>query len=102
MQVLSRRAGGIRTTQAFLTHLGERGRRRFGTPPGGALEGWSERMAFELSKLGIAIKMVSPGGIKTDFQGRSLALAHHPGTSAGIAPASRSRPCGRPGIVAAS
>lgn len=42
-----------------------------------ALEGWSESMSFELSKFGIGIKTVSPGGIKTDFAGRSLDLANH-------------------------
>ncbi len=40
-----------------------------------ALEGWSESMAFELSSFGVAIKTVSPGGIDTDFSGRSLDLA---------------------------
>ena len=37
-----------------------------------ALEGWSESMSFELSKFGIGIKTVAPGGISTDFAGRSL------------------------------
>ncbi len=37
-----------------------------------ALEGWSESMSFELSKFGIGIKTVAPGGILTDFAGRSL------------------------------
>jgi len=37
-----------------------------------ALEGWSESMSFELKKFGIAIKTVAPGGITTDFAGRSL------------------------------
>ena len=31
------------------------------------LEGWSESMAFELQKIGVTIKTVSPGGIKSDF-----------------------------------
>ncbi len=43
-----------------------------------ALEGWSESMAFELSKFGIGIKTVSPGGIKTDFMSRSMTLTQHP------------------------
>jgi NAD(P)-dependent dehydrogenase (short-subunit alcohol dehydrogenase family) len=42
-----------------------------------ALEGWSESMAFELNPFGIGIKTVSPGGIKTDFAGRSLDSAQH-------------------------
>ncbi|ANI88540.1 short-chain dehydrogenase/reductase [Arachidicoccus ginsenosidimutans] len=37
-----------------------------------ALEGWSESMSFELGKFGIGIKTVAPGGILTDFAGRSL------------------------------
>src|ERR1700759_1336022 len=65
--------GVIRTTQAFLRHFRERGKGVFITTTsiGGltafpfnsvyhatkwALEGWSESMAFELSKFGIAIK----------------------------------------------
>ncbi len=41
------------------------------------LEGWSESLWFELSKFGIGIKTVAPGGILTDFAGRSLVLATH-------------------------
>ena len=87
--------GVIRTTQAFLPYFRERGAGLFITTTsiGGlaaypfnsvyhatkwALEGWSESMAFELSKFGIGIKTVSPGGIKTDFQTRSLDMARHP------------------------
>jgi NAD(P)-dependent dehydrogenase (short-subunit alcohol dehydrogenase family) len=43
-----------------------------------ALEGWSESMAFELKKIGVGIKTVSPGGIKTDFLSRSADMASHP------------------------
>ncbi|MBP1616393.1 MAG: short-chain dehydrogenase/reductase [Bacteroidetes bacterium] len=43
-----------------------------------ALEGWSESMAFELNSFGINIKTVSPGGINTDFLGRSLDMGRHP------------------------
>lgn len=39
-----------------------------------ALEGWSESMSFELNTFGVNIKTVSPGGITTDFSGRSLDL----------------------------
>jgi NAD(P)-dependent dehydrogenase (short-subunit alcohol dehydrogenase family) len=87
--------GVIRTTQAFLPHFRERKAGLFITTTsiGGhaafpfnsvyhatkwALEGWSESMAFELSKFGIGIKTVAPGGIKTDFQTRSLVMARHP------------------------
>ena len=44
----------------------------------GALEGWSESMAFELNPVGIGIKTVEPGGIRTDFFTRSLDTGHHP------------------------
>ena len=43
-----------------------------------ALEGWSESMAFELKKIGVGIKTVSPGGIKTDFLSRSADMTAHP------------------------
>lgn len=42
-----------------------------------ALEGWSESLAFELEPFGIKVKTVSPGGIKTDFAGRSLDMSRH-------------------------
>ncbi len=35
-------------------------------------------MAFELKKIGVGIKTVSPGGIKTDFLNRSAAISNHP------------------------
>jgi NAD(P)-dependent dehydrogenase (short-subunit alcohol dehydrogenase family) len=87
--------GVLRTTQAFIPYFRERKAGLFITTTsiGGhlafpfnsvyhatkwALEGWSESMAFELSKFGIGIKTVAPGGIKTDFQNRSLVLAQHP------------------------
>jgi NAD(P)-dependent dehydrogenase (short-subunit alcohol dehydrogenase family) len=87
--------GVIRTTQAFLPHFRARKAGLFITTTsiGGhitlpfnsvyhatkwALEGWSESMAFELSKFGIRIKTVAPGGIKTDFQSRSMVLGQHP------------------------
>ena len=43
-----------------------------------ALEGWSESLAFELKPFGIKVKTVSPGGIATDFAGRSLVMTQHP------------------------
>ena len=87
--------GVIRTTQAFLPHFRERkaGLIITTTSIGGlmtfpfnsvyhatkwAIEGWSESMAFELAPHNIRIKTVSPGGIKTDFAGRSLDLVAHP------------------------
>jgi NAD(P)-dependent dehydrogenase (short-subunit alcohol dehydrogenase family) len=42
------------------------------------LEGFSESLSFELGKFGIQVKTVAPGGIRTDFAGRSLVLTQHP------------------------
>ncbi|MBS1564277.1 MAG: SDR family oxidoreductase [Bacteroidetes bacterium] len=87
--------GTIRVTQAFIPYFRERKKGLFITTTslGGlltfpfcslyhatkwALEGWSESLAFELNQLGIGIKTVSPGGIKTDFINRSLDTSAHP------------------------
>jgi NAD(P)-dependent dehydrogenase (short-subunit alcohol dehydrogenase family) len=87
--------GVIRTTKAFIPAFRERGSGTFiaTTSIGGlvtfpfnsayhatkfALEGWSESAAFELAEFGIRVKTVAPGGIKTDFIGRSLVQAPHP------------------------
>lgn len=43
-----------------------------------ALEGISEALNFELNPFGIRVKIVEPGGVKTDFAGRSLDLMHDP------------------------
>jgi NAD(P)-dependent dehydrogenase (short-subunit alcohol dehydrogenase family) len=86
--------GVIRTTKAFIPHFRSKGSGLFISTSsiGGlvsfplnsiyhatkwALEGWSESMAFELKRFGIGIKTVSPGGIATDFTGRSLDQARH-------------------------
>lgn len=37
-----------------------------------AVEGFSESLQYELGALGIGVKIVEPGGVKTDFGGRSL------------------------------
>jgi NAD(P)-dependent dehydrogenase (short-subunit alcohol dehydrogenase family) len=87
--------GVLRTTRAFLPSLRARGSGTIVTTTsiGGlatfpfnsvyhatkwALEGWSESLAYELGKFGIRVKTVAPGGIKTDFSGRSLVLTQHP------------------------
>jgi len=87
--------GAIRTTKAFIPHFREKRSGLFinTSSIGGliavpfnsiyhatkwALEGWSESMAFELNQLGIGIKTVSPGGMKTDFFTRSFEAARHP------------------------
>jgi NAD(P)-dependent dehydrogenase (short-subunit alcohol dehydrogenase family) len=39
-----------------------------------AVEGLTESMQYELNSLGIRLKIVEPGGYKTEFAGRSMAL----------------------------
>jgi len=87
--------GVMRVTQAFIPYFREKKSGLFITTTsiGGfitfpfsslyhatkwALEGWSESAAFELKKIGITIKTVSPGGIKTDFLNRSADMTSHP------------------------
>jgi NAD(P)-dependent dehydrogenase (short-subunit alcohol dehydrogenase family) len=87
--------GAIRTTKAFIPHFREKRAGLFinTSSIGGlitvpfnsiyhatkwALEGWSESMAFELNQLGIGMKTVSPGGMKTDFFTRSFDAGRHP------------------------
>jgi NAD(P)-dependent dehydrogenase (short-subunit alcohol dehydrogenase family) len=87
--------GTIRTTKAFVPHFREKRAGLFinTTSLGGlvsfpfnsiyhatkwAIEGWSESMAFELNQLGIGIKTIEPGGIKTDFFTRSFDTGRHP------------------------
>jgi len=86
--------GVMRVTKAFIPHFRERKSGLFinTTSIGGlitlpfnsvyhatkwGLEGWSESLAFELGPFGIGVKTVSPGGIATDFAGRSLDLTSH-------------------------
>lgn len=40
-----------------------------------AVEGFSESLAYELGQLGIQVKIIEPGGVDTDFSGRSLEMA---------------------------
>ena len=47
-----------------------------------AVEGWSESLAYELAPHGIEVKIIEPGGVRTDFSGRSLAFMHKPGLGA--------------------
>lgn len=87
--------GVLRVTKAFIPSFRERGAGTFiaTTSIGGlitlpfnsvyhatkwGLEGWSESLSQELSKFGIRVKTVAPGGIKTDFVTRSLVLVMHP------------------------
>jgi NAD(P)-dependent dehydrogenase (short-subunit alcohol dehydrogenase family) len=43
-----------------------------------AVEGLSEALSFELAPLGVRVKLVEPGGIKTDFGGRSFDFSNDP------------------------
>ncbi len=87
--------GLLATTRAVLGHLREQrsgtivnissvgGRVTFplGTLYHGtkfAVEGLSESLHFELMPLGIRVKVVQPGGMPTDFGGRSLAFSNDP------------------------
>ncbi len=93
--------GVMRVTQAFLPAMRERGQGTIITTTsiGGlvtfpfnsvyhatkwGLEGWSESLAFELEPFGIRVKTVAPGGIATDFAGRSLVFTTHPAYMAAI------------------
>jgi short-subunit dehydrogenase len=49
-----------------------------------ALEGWSESLAYELAPFGIRVKTLAPGGIATDFAGRSLAMTPHAAYTDGL------------------
>lgn len=86
--------GVMRVTKAFLPHFRKNRGGLFisTTSIGGSIalpfnsvyhatkfgvEGWSESMDLELRKFGVGIKTVAPGGIKTDFAGRSLDMAQH-------------------------
>lgn len=93
--------GVMRVTQAFIPSMRER---RSGaivttTSVGGlvtfpfystyhatkwALEGWSESLGYELGQFGIRVRTVAPGGIATDFSGRSLVVAEHPAYAEGM------------------
>lgn len=43
-----------------------------------AVEGFSESLHWELSQIGLKVKIVEPGGVATDFGGRSLDMQHNP------------------------
>jgi len=43
-----------------------------------ALEGASEALQYELSAIGVRVKLVEPGGIRTDFGGRSFEFSNDP------------------------
>lgn len=94
--------GVMRVTQAFLPAMRERGEGLILTTTsiGGlvtfpfnsvyhatkwGLEGWSESLAFELAPFGIKVKTIAPGGIATDFGGRSIVVSQHPAYADAVA-----------------
>ncbi|EDM38011.1 short-chain dehydrogenase [Pedobacter sp. BAL39] len=42
-----------------------------------AVDGFSEGLAYELAQFGIRVKVVAPGGMQTDFAGRSMQGSMH-------------------------
>ena len=46
-----------------------------------AVDGFSESLAFELEHIGIKVKIIEPGAIKTDFYERSAEFVHDPALS---------------------
>lgn len=91
--------GPLATIQAVLPHF--RGRRsgtivnissmggRLAFPLGTlyhgtkfALEGMSEAMQYELAEIGVRVKLVEPGVIRTDFAGRSFDFNNDPAIAA--------------------
>jgi NADP-dependent 3-hydroxy acid dehydrogenase YdfG len=43
-----------------------------------AVEGFSESLRWEMAQIGVKVKLVEPGGVATDFGGRSLDMQHKP------------------------
>ncbi len=87
--------GLLETTKAFLPHfranrsgaiinvssVGGRVAYPLGTLYHGtkfAVEGISEALSYELEPLGIRVKIIEPGGVATDFAGRSFTFTHDP------------------------
>ena len=42
-----------------------------------AVDGFSESLAYELAQFGVRVKTIAPGGIQTDFAGRSMDGGQH-------------------------
>jgi NADP-dependent 3-hydroxy acid dehydrogenase YdfG len=47
-----------------------------------AVEGFSESLRWEMAQIGVTVKLVEPGGVATDFGGRSMDMQHNPELSA--------------------
>ncbi len=94
-QINTNLLGVLRVSQAFIPYFRERKEGMFitTTSMGGlftfplgsvyhatkfALEGWSESLSYEMALFNVAVKTVAPGGIATDFAGRSIDKPAHP------------------------
>lgn len=42
-----------------------------------AVEGFSESLRWEMTQIGVQVKLIEPGGVATDFGGRSLDVQHN-------------------------
>jgi len=86
--------GVIRVTKAFIPHFREKKNGTFinvtsmfgliGYPTCSvysatkfAIDGFSESLAYDLDQFGVKVKIIAPGGIQTDFAGRSLDGGQH-------------------------
>ncbi len=93
-QVQTNLLGAINVTRAFVPYFRERKSGSFinitstfgllGYPTCSiynatkfAVDGFSEGLAYELAQFGIKVKVVAPGGMQTDFAGRSLQGGMH-------------------------
>lgn len=86
--------GTIRVTRAFVPHFRTQSKGvfinvssmmgLFGYPTCSvysatkfAMDGFSESLAYEVAQFGVQVKVIAPGGIKTDFAGRSIDGGQH-------------------------
>jgi len=86
--------GVIRVTKSFIPHFREKKNGTFinvtsmfgliGYPTCSvysatkfAIDGFSESLAYDLDQFGVKVKTIAPGGIQTDFAGRSLDGGQH-------------------------
>lgn len=94
-QIQTNLSGVIQVSKAFIPHFREKGSGVFinVTSSFGLLsyptcsiysatkfgvDGFSEGLFYELAQFGIQVKVVAPGGMQTDFTGRSLQVSTHP------------------------
>jgi NAD(P)-dependent dehydrogenase (short-subunit alcohol dehydrogenase family) len=72
---------GRRGTIVNVSSVGGRAAYPLGTPYHGskwAVEGFTEALHFELLPFGIRTKIIEPGGVRTDFSGRSVVFTTDP------------------------